>query len=208
MRRALVHPYRWQLGRNVPCLCPRGGVSVMTLEVLTWLIAIPLLGFITGMRTLTPITVLCWFAWLKLLPVDDWAWWSAKLAVVILFTALATLEYVADKYSRMPRPTRPVVLIIRCLLRRAGRRDRRLFAGRSGNRGCDSGGSGFARGSLRGLPAPASAHPSHRLQDMARDRKRGHLRHRLHHPLYGHRHRLMDANATIVEAYPEGIRQA
>ncbi|RZU41845.1 DUF4126 family protein [Edaphobacter modestus] len=85
----------------------------MTLEVLTWLIAIPLLGFITGMRTLTPITVLCWFAWLKLLPVDHWAWWSAKLAVVILFTALATLEYVADKYSRMPRPTRPVVLIIR-----------------------------------------------------------------------------------------------
>lgn len=85
----------------------------MTLEVLTWLIAIPLLGFITGMRTMTPMTVLCWFAWLKLLPVDDWAAWSAKLPVMIAFTVLAILEYVMDKYSRMPRPTRPTVLVIR-----------------------------------------------------------------------------------------------
>lgn len=85
----------------------------MTLEVLTWLIAIPLLGFITGMRTMTPMTVLCWFAWLKLLPVDDWAGWSAKFPVVIAFTVLAILEYVMDKYSRMPRPTRPTVLLIR-----------------------------------------------------------------------------------------------
>ena len=85
----------------------------MTLEVLTWLIAIPLLGFITGMRTMTPITVLCWFAWLRLLPVDDWAAWSAKLPVVIAFTVLAALEYVADKYGRTPRPTRPIVLLIR-----------------------------------------------------------------------------------------------
>jgi len=85
----------------------------MTLEVLTWLIAIPLLGFITGMRTMTPMAVLCWFAWLKLLPVDDWALWSAKLPVVILFTLLAALEYAADKYGMTPRPTRPFVLIVR-----------------------------------------------------------------------------------------------
>lgn len=88
-------------------------LAFMTLAVLTWLIAIPLLGFITGMRTMIPITVLCWFAWLKLLPVDDWASWSAKLAVVILCTVLATLEYIGDKYSWMPGPTRPSVLIIR-----------------------------------------------------------------------------------------------
>src|SRR4051812_39751765 len=85
----------------------------MTLEVLTWLIAIPLLGFITGMRTMTPVTVLCWFAWLKLLPVDDWAGLSARLPVAIAFTSLAFFEYVADKYGRMPRPTRPSVLAVR-----------------------------------------------------------------------------------------------
>ncbi|QNI37092.1 DUF4126 family protein [Edaphobacter albus] len=88
----------------------------MTLEVLTWLIAIPLLGFITGMRSMTPMAVLCWFAWLKLLPVDDWAWWAAKLAIALLFTALAVMEYLADKYSHMPRPTRPYALIVRFFL--------------------------------------------------------------------------------------------
>jgi uncharacterized membrane protein len=88
----------------------------MTLEVLTWLIAIPLLGFITGMRTMTPMAVLCWFAWLGLLPVDPWASWSARLPVVIAFTLLAALEYLADKYGRSPRPTRPSVLLIRVFL--------------------------------------------------------------------------------------------
>jgi uncharacterized membrane protein len=85
----------------------------MTLEVLTWLIAIPLLGFITGMRTMTPITVLCWFGWLRLLPLDPWAGWAGKLPVALIFTLLAALEYAADKYGRSPRPTRPIVLMIR-----------------------------------------------------------------------------------------------
>ena len=86
----------------------------MTLEVLTWLLAIPLLGFITGMRTMTPMAVLCWFAWLGHLPVQDsWASWCAKLPIVIAFTVLAVLEYAADKLSLSPRPTRPSVLTIR-----------------------------------------------------------------------------------------------
>jgi uncharacterized membrane protein len=86
----------------------------MTLEVLTWLIAIPLLGFITGMRTMTPITVLCWFAWLRLLPVDGtWAAWTARLPFVLAFTVLAVAEYVTDKYGLSPRPTRPMVLLVR-----------------------------------------------------------------------------------------------
>jgi uncharacterized membrane protein len=88
----------------------------MTLEVLTWLIAIPLLGFITGMRTLTPITVLCWFGWMGLLPLDPWAMWAGKLPVAIGFTLLAAVEYTADKYGRSPRPTRPAVLTLRIVL--------------------------------------------------------------------------------------------
>jgi uncharacterized membrane protein len=86
----------------------------MTLQVLTWLIAIPLLGFITGMRTMTPMAVICWFAWLNLLPVsDDWCWWCAKLPVVIAFTILAATEYIVDKLGYSPRPTRPAVLLVR-----------------------------------------------------------------------------------------------
>jgi len=89
----------------------------VTIEVLTWLLAVPLLGFITGMRTFTPMAVLCWFAWLGLLPVSgSWAWWSAKLSVAIAFTVIAALEYVADKLCLSPRPTRPIALAIRLFL--------------------------------------------------------------------------------------------
>jgi uncharacterized membrane protein len=48
--------------------------------------------------------------------VDPWASWSARLPVVIAFTLLAALEYLADKYGRSPRPTRPSVLLIRVFL--------------------------------------------------------------------------------------------
>jgi len=89
----------------------------MTLEVLTWILAIPLLGFITGMRIMTPLAVISWFAWLGLLPVsDDWCWWCAKLPVVIAFTLFAAAEYIADKFGYSPRPTRPAVLILRIFL--------------------------------------------------------------------------------------------
>lgn len=88
----------------------------MTLEVLTWLIAIPLLGFITGMRSMTPIAVLCWFGWLRLLPLDPWATWAGKLPVALGFTLLAAIEYAADKYGHSPRPTRPAFLLLRVFL--------------------------------------------------------------------------------------------
>ena len=89
----------------------------MTLQVLIWLVAIPLLGFITGMRTMTPLAVISWFAWLGHLPVaDDWCSWVAKLPVAIAFTVLAAAEYAADKLGYSPRPTRPAILSIRIFL--------------------------------------------------------------------------------------------
>jgi uncharacterized membrane protein len=89
----------------------------MTLQVLIWVVAIPLLGFITGMRSMTPLAVISWFAWLGLLPVtDDWCWWCAKLPVAVGFTLLAAAEYAADKLGYSPPPTRPSVLIIRVFL--------------------------------------------------------------------------------------------
>jgi len=42
----------------------------MTIAVMAWLIAIPVLGIATGMRTMTPIAILCWFAYLGDLSVD------------------------------------------------------------------------------------------------------------------------------------------
>jgi uncharacterized membrane protein len=75
----------------------------MTMAVLAWLIAIPLLGAVTGLRTLTPMAVLCWFAYLGHLPVDGtWAFWSGKFSVAIVFTVLAVGEYIGDKLPNTP----------------------------------------------------------------------------------------------------------
>ena len=43
----------------------------MAMAMMTWLIAIPLLGVVTGMRSLTAMAVLCWFAYRGDLPLDD-----------------------------------------------------------------------------------------------------------------------------------------
>jgi uncharacterized membrane protein len=64
-----------------------------------WLV---LIGIATGMRTMTPIAVLCWFAWLALLPEPGWAVWSASLVSVIMFTIFALGEYVGDTLPQTP----------------------------------------------------------------------------------------------------------
>ena len=70
---------------------------------MSWLIAIPLLGVATGARAMTPICVVCWFAWLRLLPVQHtWAFWTASLISVIVFTVLALGEFVGDKLPKTP----------------------------------------------------------------------------------------------------------
>jgi uncharacterized membrane protein len=86
----------------------------MAMEMMTWLIAIPLLGLVTGMRSMTSMAVLCWFAYLGHLPVDGtWAAWTAKLTTVIVFTVLAIGEFIADKLPKTPNRTSPGPLVVR-----------------------------------------------------------------------------------------------
>lgn len=86
----------------------------MLLQILTWLMAIPLLGFITGMRSMTPMAGICWFAFAgQLLLADSWASWCGKLPIAIAFTLLAILEYIADKRCWVRNPMHPAVLIVR-----------------------------------------------------------------------------------------------
>ena len=88
----------------------------MTMAVLSWVLAIPLLGVMTGLRTMTPIAVMCWFAYLGQagsqdqgeLPVaGTWAFWTAKLVTVVIFTLFAFGEYVGDKLPQTPNRIAP-----------------------------------------------------------------------------------------------------
>lgn len=72
-----------------------------------------LLGVATGMRTMTAMAVLCWFAYLNVLPQKGWAFWTATLAAVIVFTVLALSEYVGDTLPRTPSRLAPGPLAAR-----------------------------------------------------------------------------------------------
>jgi uncharacterized membrane protein len=86
----------------------------MAMQMITWLIAIPLLGLVTGLRTFTPIAVLCWFAYLGYLPVDGtWAAWTTRLVAAVVFTVLALGELVGDKLPKIPSRTALGPLIAR-----------------------------------------------------------------------------------------------
>jgi uncharacterized membrane protein len=89
----------------------------MAMAIMTWLIAIPLLGVVTGMRSMTAITVLCWFAYKGDLSLDGtWASWAAKLVTAIIFTVLAVGELVADKLPKTPNRTAPGPLLVRVVV--------------------------------------------------------------------------------------------
>ena len=89
----------------------------MAMTILTWLIAIPLLGVVTGMRSMTAMAVLCWFAYRGDLPLDGtWASWAAKLTTAIIFTVLALGEYVVDKLPKTPNRTAPGPLLARVVM--------------------------------------------------------------------------------------------
>lgn len=86
----------------------------MAMAMMSWILAIPLLGTATGMRTFTPMAVVCWFAYLGYLPVDGtWAFWVAKLVTAIVFTVLALGELVGDKLPRTPDRTSTAPLLAR-----------------------------------------------------------------------------------------------
>jgi uncharacterized membrane protein len=88
----------------------------MALTMMTWLFAIPLLGVVTGMRTMTAMAILCWFAYAGHLPLDDtWAFWAAKLITAIVFSIFAIGEYVVDKLPKTPNRTAPFPLIARLI---------------------------------------------------------------------------------------------
>ena len=89
----------------------------MAMAIMTWLIAIPLLGVVTGMRSMTAMAVLCWFAYRGDLSLDGtWASWAAKLATVIIFTVLALGEFVADKLPKTPNRTALGPLLARVII--------------------------------------------------------------------------------------------
>lgn len=87
------------------------------MTIMTWLIAIPLLGLVTGLRSMTAMAVLCWFAYRGDLPLDGtWASWAAKLTTAIIFTVLAVGELVADKLPKTPNRTAPGPLLVRIVV--------------------------------------------------------------------------------------------
>jgi uncharacterized membrane protein len=89
----------------------------MAMAIMTWLMAIPLLGVVTGMRSMTAMAVLCWFAYRGDLPLDGtWAAWAGKLITAIIFTVLALGEFVADKLPKTPNRTAPGPLLARVVI--------------------------------------------------------------------------------------------
>ena len=86
----------------------------MAITLMTWLLAFPVLGFATGMRTMTPIAALCWFAYLGYLPLNGtWGFWAGTLVAASVFTALAVGEWVGDKLPKTPNRTDVVPLMAR-----------------------------------------------------------------------------------------------
>lgn len=61
-----------------------------------------LLGVVTGLRTMTPIAVLCWAAYLGFLPQHGWGFWTGYLVSAIVFTIFAFGEYFGDTLPNTP----------------------------------------------------------------------------------------------------------
>ncbi|HEX4155200.1 MAG TPA: DUF4126 domain-containing protein [Acidobacteriaceae bacterium] len=75
-----------------------------------------LLGVVTGMRSMTALAVLCWAAWLGLVPEHGWATWISYLAAAIVFSACALAEYVVDTLPKTPSRTAAVPAMTRFVI--------------------------------------------------------------------------------------------
>lgn len=86
----------------------------MAMAILTWLVAIPTLGAMTGLRTMTPMALMCFFAYKGNLNVEGtWAFWTARPVTVIVFAVLAVGELIGDKLPRTPNRTNLFPLLAR-----------------------------------------------------------------------------------------------
>lgn len=75
-----------------------------------------LVGFASGLRSLTPAAILCWAAFVGLLPVNQTKLtFIGKLPTVVVLTLLAAAELIADKLPQTPARTKPVGLSARVL---------------------------------------------------------------------------------------------
>ena len=86
------------------------------MAMISWMLAIPLLGLTTGLRSMTPMAVACWFAYLGHLPVQGtWAFWIARPVSVGVFTVFALGEFFGDKLPQTPNRTAPFPLVARLI---------------------------------------------------------------------------------------------
>lgn len=72
---------------------------------------VSLLGMCTGLRTMTPIAVLCWFAYRNALHLVGWRSFTANMVAVIVFTLMALGEYIGDKLPNTSSRTSPIGLL-------------------------------------------------------------------------------------------------
>jgi uncharacterized membrane protein len=75
-----------------------------------------LIGFLTGLRSLTPAAATAWAATLGWLRLEQPLSLIGSLPSVLIFTLLALGELVADKLPKTPSRTAPVGLIARILM--------------------------------------------------------------------------------------------
>jgi len=71
------------------------------------------LGVATGMRCMTPISVLCWFMYFAALPVTRLNFWTASVVSVLIFSVFALGEFYGDTLPKTPSRKSPGPLAAR-----------------------------------------------------------------------------------------------
>jgi uncharacterized membrane protein len=69
------------------------------------------IGFLAGLRSLTPPAIVAWAAAFGWLPIDGWLSFMGSTPAVAIFTLLAIGELVADKLPQTPARTAPIGLL-------------------------------------------------------------------------------------------------